>query len=236
MPAMPMALKLTMVVGMRQTSRAISTGTENSVAEMMPNGFRVMQTKRKINVNAESRMVSAISFGVFWRWAPDERDHAVEETFAGIGGDPNLDLIRQHAGAAGHGTAVAAAFPDHGRGDSPVMADSSTVAAPSMTSPSAEIDLPARAITTSSLRRSLALTSSTAAFGDAMGDGLHPRPAQGSVPAPCRVLPRGDGFGEVGEEHGEPQPERELRYEASAYRVVKIPTVVSTAPTRVTNT
>ena len=44
------------------------------------------------------------------------------------------------------------------------------------------------------------------------------------------------GFGEVGEEHGEPEPDRQLRDEAAfAVPAVKMPTVVSAAPTMVTN-
>ncbi len=42
-----------------------------------------------------------------------QRDHAIQECFAGIGCDANLDVIRQHAGAAGHGAAVAARFANH---------------------------------------------------------------------------------------------------------------------------
>ena len=43
------------------------------------------------------RMFSAISFGVFCRSrAFDQRDHAIEERLAGIGGDPDLDLVGEH--------------------------------------------------------------------------------------------------------------------------------------------
>ena len=75
----------------------------------MPNGFSVTTASKKTIVSAASRMVSAISFGVFWRLrAFDQRDHAVQKTFAGIGGDADLDFVRQHARAAGDGAAVAA--------------------------------------------------------------------------------------------------------------------------------
>ena len=71
---------------------------------------------RKTIVRPASRMFRAISFGVFCRWAPfDERDHAVEERLARVRRDAHHDPVRQHAGAAGHGGAVAARLADHGR-------------------------------------------------------------------------------------------------------------------------
>ena len=45
----------------------------------------------------------------------DERDHPIEERLAGIRRDLDLDLIRQHARAAGHGAAVAARLADDRR-------------------------------------------------------------------------------------------------------------------------
>ena len=48
-------------------------------------------TSRKMMVMPTSRIVSAISFGVFWRSrALDQGDHAVEEGLAGLGGDADL--------------------------------------------------------------------------------------------------------------------------------------------------
>ena len=53
-----------------------------------------------------SRIVSAISFGVFWRArAFDERDHAVEERFAGVGRDPHLQPVGDDLRAAGDAAA-----------------------------------------------------------------------------------------------------------------------------------
>ena len=46
----------------------------------------------------------------------DQRDHAVEEGFAGVGGDADGDPVGEDAGAAGDGGAVAAGFADDGRG------------------------------------------------------------------------------------------------------------------------
>ena len=68
-------------------------------------------------VRPARRMLSAISLGVFWRSAPStKRDHAVEEGFAGVGGDADGDLVGEDAGATGYGAAVAAGFADDGGG------------------------------------------------------------------------------------------------------------------------
>ena len=69
------------------------------------------------------------------RRAFHQGDHAVQKGFAGIGGDADLDPVRQHFRSAGDGRPVAAASRITGA-DSPVMADSSTEATPSITSPS----------------------------------------------------------------------------------------------------
>jgi hypothetical protein len=58
------------------------------------------------------------------------------------------DLIGEHARAAGHAAPVRARLPQTGA-DSPVIADSSTVAAPFTTSPSAGISSPALTTTRS---------------------------------------------------------------------------------------
>ncbi len=61
-------------------------------------------------------MLSAISFGVFWRCgALDQRDHAVEEGRALRRGDAHLDPVGDDLRAAGHGRAVAAALADDRR-------------------------------------------------------------------------------------------------------------------------
>ena len=77
MPAMPIADRSApIVVGARQTRRAASTAMETTVplpatctlkADI---GRRAMTTTRKMIVRPASRMLSAISLGVFWRLAP----------------------------------------------------------------------------------------------------------------------------------------------------------------------
>ena len=67
-------------------------------------------------MSPESRIVSAISFGVFCRdGAFDQRDHPVEERLARVGGDPDDEPVREHLGAAGDRRAVAARLADHRR-------------------------------------------------------------------------------------------------------------------------
>ncbi len=123
--------------------------------------------------------------------------------------------------------------------DSPVIADSSTDATPSMISPSAGMNSPASTSTTSPLRRLAAGTTSVRPDrGEALGDGLGPRLAQ-------RVglrlaAPLGHRLGEVGEQHRQPEPERDLQLEAEPGpcrrpRRAISRSVVSTLPTSTTN-
>src|SRR5260370_42395704 len=46
----------------------------------------------------------------------DERDHAVDEGLAGVGGDADLDLVGENAGSSGHGGAVASGCAEDGGG------------------------------------------------------------------------------------------------------------------------
>ena len=123
--------------------------------------------------------------------------------------------------------------------DSPVIADSSTDATPSMISPSAGMNSPALTITTSSFRSARGRHGlGPAAGAEPVRDRLGPRLAQ-------RVglrlaAPFGHRFGEVGEQHREPQPERDLQLEAEAGPPGdgverRSRTVVSTLPTSTTN-
>ena len=62
-----------------------------------------------------SRMLRAISLGVFWRLAPSTRaDHAVQKALAWICADPHNQPVGENPCPACHGAAVAARFTDHG--------------------------------------------------------------------------------------------------------------------------
>ena len=53
------------VVGIRHTRSAMSTGIGTVVPAYCANGCKVMTTSRNISVSTASRMLSAISLGVF---------------------------------------------------------------------------------------------------------------------------------------------------------------------------
>ena len=97
--------------------------------------------------------------------------------------------------------------------DSPVIADSSTEAMPSTTSPSPGMTWPASTTTMVALlqqRRGDLLLGTPVAPGvqpvETAGHGVGLGPAQG---VGLRLAaPLGDRLGEVGEQHGQPQPER----------------------------
>ena len=104
-----------------------------------------------MKVSAESRIVSAISLGVFWRVAPSTRLIMWSRK-------PSPGLAVMRMSSVSDSTLVppvtALRSPPVSRmtgADSPVMADSSTDAAPSMTSPSPGMTSPAWTKTTSPL-------------------------------------------------------------------------------------
>ncbi len=71
MPAMPIdEIRAPIVVGIRHTSNATSTGMGMVVPAYAANGCSVTTTSRKTSVSTARRMLSAISFGVFCRSAP----------------------------------------------------------------------------------------------------------------------------------------------------------------------
>ena len=107
-------------------------------------------------VSATSRIVSAISFGVFCRFAP-----STIAIMRSMKASPGLTVMRttSQSDSTRVPPVTALKSPPDSRmtgADSPVMALSSTDATPSMTSPSAGITSPASTSTTSPLRRSVA--------------------------------------------------------------------------------
>ena len=162
MPASPIAeSKAPMVVGIRQTSRATKVGTERVIPKYLPIGQSVPVTIRNARVNPASVTVKASSFGVFCRTAPStsaiirSRNEFPAETVI-------FTIIRSEI------TLVPPTTPDRSPpaslttgADSPVMADSSTIATPSTTSPSPGISSPAETTTRSPSRRSSELTCVT---------------------------------------------------------------------------
>src|SRR5581483_4123903 len=116
MPAMPMALSSPpMVVGMRHTSRAISTVTVTEACWKVAKGCSVTTANMKMMVSPASRMLSAISLGVFCREADSKADDAIEEGLPGVLGDLHDDAVAEHLGSAGDGAPVATRLADDGR-------------------------------------------------------------------------------------------------------------------------
>ena len=137
MPAIPIAdRRAPIVVGIRETSSAISVAIETLVAEKSANGRRVMTTSRKTNVRPASRMPSAISFGVLRRSAPSTR-LIIRSRKLLPGSWVISTTIRSESTRVPPVTALRSPPASRITGaDSPVIADSSTEAMPSITVPS----------------------------------------------------------------------------------------------------
>ena len=82
-----------------------------------------------------------------------QRDHAVQKRLAGVGRNPHHNHVAQHARSAGHRRLRSPPASRITGALSPVMADSSTDATPSITSPSPGIICPATTRTLSPTRR-----------------------------------------------------------------------------------
>ena len=118
----------------------------------MPNGFNVTTASRKTTVSAASKIVSAISFGVFCRLAPST-SAIIRSRKPSPGLAVTRILISSESTRVPPVTALRSPPASRMTGaDSPVMADSSTVAAPKMTSPSAGMISLVRTKITSPLR------------------------------------------------------------------------------------
>src|SRR5258708_25856471 len=127
----------------------------------MAKGSSETTTSTKMMVKAAIRMLRAISLGVFWRLAPSTRAIMRSRNVS-----PGLALIcttiQSESTRVPPVTALRSPPLSRMTGaDSPVIADSSTEATPSTTSPSPGITSPASTSTRSPLRNSGAATSCT---------------------------------------------------------------------------
>ena len=110
-----------------------------------------------------SRMLSAISFGVFWREAPST-SRIIRSTKVSPGFEVMRTTMRSLSTRVPPVTALRSPPCSRTTGaDSPVMADSSTEAMPATMSPSPGMISPALTTTTSPSRRSAEATSATEA-------------------------------------------------------------------------
>ena len=217
MPAMPMAeSKPPMVVGIRQTNSATSTSTRHRAAgiggEARDGDDREEEDERQAG---EQDVERDLVRRLLPLRALDQGDHAVEEGRARLGGDAHLDPVGEHLRAAGDRRAVAAAFADDRRGlagdrrfvdrgdalddlavgrDEVAGLDQHDVAACAAGSPAPSVHLVADDV------------------GQPLGDGLGLGLAQGLGLRLAAAF--GHRLGEVGEQHREPEPERDLDGEA----------------------
>ena len=213
MPAMPMAeSSAPIVVGMSETKSAASTASVMPAPARCAIGTSDAHTTRKIRLMPASRIESAISFGVRWRSAP-----STSAIMRSRNVSPGLAVTRTTMRSLS--TRVPPVTPERSPpasritgADSPVTADSSTEAMPSTISPSAGITSPASQTTRSPARRSgagprlldvagaeEARDRRRAGLAQALGLGL--------------AAALGERLGEVREEHGQPEPDRDLELE-----------------------
>ena len=166
MPAMPMAeSKPPMVVGIRQTSSATMTVADSLIDEYAARGTNVTQANKNTMVMPTSRMCSAISLGVFCRLAPST-SAIMRSRKVWPGSDVMRTTMRSERTRVPPVTAERSPPLSRITGaDSPVIADSSTEATPSMTSPSPGTSSPASITTKSPARSESADTVSSGPLG-----------------------------------------------------------------------
>ena len=222
MPAMPIAdSSAPIVVGARHTRSATSTvivtGCPCPACRTLYSeyGSKVAHTTRKMMVSAASRMFRAISFGVFCRLAPSTmaimRSRNVSPGWAVMRITSQSDSTRVPP-------VTAERSPPDSRitgADSPVTALSSTLATPSMISPSAGMKSPASTSTTSPFAKCRRGHGSerTAVPGLDESLGRHVTPGLAQTFRLGLAASLGHRLGEVGEQHGEPQPQRDAQDE-----------------------
>src|SRR3989440_1244430 len=128
----------------------------------MAKGSRETTTSTKMIVRLAIRILSAISLGVLWRLAPSTRE-IIRSRKVSPGLALTCTTIQSERTRVPPVTALRSPPLSRMTGaDSPVMADSSTEATPSTTSPSPGMTSPASTSTSSPLRNSGAATSCTA--------------------------------------------------------------------------
>ena len=199
------------VVGIRQTRSA--TSTIDRLARR-PSRSRTAgasrRRARKMIVSPASRMSSAISFGVLLAARRPRRARSCGRGTISPGFAVTSTTIWSERTRVPPVTAERSPPDSRITGaDSPVIADSSTVAMPSITSPSAGIRSPGRDDDDVAGDELRARHLDDRAVGLALaGERLRARACAASsawaLPAPLRHR-----LGEVGEEHGEPEPGRD---------------------------
>ena len=170
-------------------------------------GCSVTTATSRISVSPAIRMSSAISFGVFCRLAPSTRAIMRSRNVS-----PGLEVIwttiRSDSTMVPPVTALRSPPDSRITGaDSPVMADSSTMAIPSITSPSPGMTCPAYHARSPACSWDAGISAVVPSGLSSVGDGFLAAAAQGVGLGLAPAL--GHRFGEVGEQHRRPQPQRD---------------------------
>ena len=153
MPAMPIAeSRAPIVVGISATNSAASTASVTPVLAKCAIGGRAAQTTTNTIERPASRIDNAISFGVRWRIAPST-SRIMRSRNVSPGSAVTRMTIRSESTRVPPVTELRSPPASRITGaDSPVIADSSTEAMPSMISPSVGMTSPASQTTRSPLR------------------------------------------------------------------------------------
>src|ERR1017187_9411187 len=216
----------------------------------MANGCSVTTASRKMMVRPANKMFSAISFGVFCRSAPSTKaimrsrkvspgfdvtftlmwsestretfhqgDHAIEEGFAGIRRHFHFDVVREHARSAGNRGAIASRLAnDRGRFASDCGLVHRGDAIDNFSIRRYEFSRGYQNYVSGTQLRTLHLLRAIT-LHDAVRDGLCTRLPKCVVLRFAATL--GHGFGKVGEQHGEPQPQCDLQIKAKILGVAE---------------
>nr|BFE90305.1 hypothetical protein GCM10020185_08410 [Pseudomonas brassicacearum subsp. brassicacearum] len=180
------------------------------------NGCSVTTTNRKISVRPINRISSATSFGVFLAFgAFDQGDHAVQCGLAGIAGDTYQQPVGDQPRIAGDGRAIAAGLADDRRrfaGDRSLVDrgdafDHFTVAGDHVAGLDAHHITFAQTGGGDDFKTAGGLATCVEAFATGL-----------EAVGPSLAAAFGQRFGEVGEQHGEPQPQRDLRGDKKSAR------------------
>ena len=174
-------------------------------------------------------MLSAISFGVLRRSAPSTR--AIMRSRNDLPGSCVTSITSRSESSFVPPVTAERSPPDSRMtgADSPVIADSSTEPTPSMISPSAGMTSPASTMTTSPRCSSAAGT-----VRPSRSDRIRRRARRAQRVRLCLAAALGDRLGEVREQHGQPEPDRDRGDEPEAARLSprtrlrkKIPVVIT---------
>ena len=230
MPAMPMAdSRPPMVVGIRHTSSA--TSTVSVTTEPVPALVdRVLRERRQRGGGQQEhqrhhgeqdgerdlvRRARALR-------AFDHRDHAIEEAFAFAARDAHHEPVGQHARAARDRGEVAAGFAQHRRGFARdrALVDRSHAFDDFAVGGNDVVGLDQHEVAARQRAGLDGLMFAAIAADDAS---WRARAGASSASVAACALPRpfGDGLGEVGEQHRQPQPGGDGEHEAGMARIAR---------------